>query len=309
MARTTCLALACVLGSVAAVAQQPNSEPLPGAPSTAQAVAPETPISLRQCATNVLRDQKPVWTFPAKVVRGEHWKPVLSVAVVAAALVALDPYTDPYFHNHSGFSTYKTVPLRGRNTALAITLTPAAFYLAGLAKHSPHARNTGLLAAEGIADAQIVTFVMKHAAGRLTPSDIPPEGSLRDTWFKYKGSFSNGGSFPSGHAASAFAVATVICGPISDASLDSLDRLWGCHSDFANPPARPGALPFRHFRGRGFGVQHQPFCCVNTVKRFSPPLRHASEGRQASRSSPGSCPHRPLLALPEGSRRSRSPRG
>ena len=29
-------------------------------------------------------------------------------------------------------------------------------------------------------------------------------------WFKYKGSFTNGGSFPSGHSASAFAVATVI---------------------------------------------------------------------------------------------------
>jgi membrane-associated phospholipid phosphatase len=206
MARNACLALACALGSVAAMAQQPSS----GAPSTAQAVAPERPISLIQCGTNVLRDQKPIWTFPAKAVRGEHWKPTLSIAIVAAALVALDPYTDSYFHNHSGFSTYKTGPLRGRNTTLAITLTPAAFYLAGLAKHRPHARNTGLLAAEGIADAQIVAFVMKHATGRLTPSDIPPQGSLRDTWFKYKGSFSNGGSFPSGHAASAFAVATVI---------------------------------------------------------------------------------------------------
>jgi membrane-associated phospholipid phosphatase len=51
---------------------------------------------------------------------------------------------------------------------------------------------------------------MKQAIGRLKPSDIPLHGNLRDTWFKYKGSFSNGGSFPSGHSASAFAVATVI---------------------------------------------------------------------------------------------------
>jgi hypothetical protein len=34
-----------------------------------------------------------------------------------------------------------------------------------------------LLAAEGLADTQIVSFVMKHAIGRLTPSDIPPQGS------------------------------------------------------------------------------------------------------------------------------------
>jgi membrane-associated phospholipid phosphatase len=51
---------------------------------------------------------------------------------------------------------------------------------------------------------------MKEAVGRLTPSDIPPDGNLRDTWFKYKGGLTNGGSFPSGHSASAFAVATVI---------------------------------------------------------------------------------------------------
>jgi hypothetical protein len=48
-------------------------------------------------------------------------------------------------------------------------------------------QNTGLLAAEGLAGAQIVCFVLKQAAGRLKPSDIPPDGNLRNTWFKYKG--------------------------------------------------------------------------------------------------------------------------
>jgi membrane-associated phospholipid phosphatase len=91
-------------------------------------------------------------------------------------------------------------------------MTPVAFYLAGLAKHNPRTRNTGLLVAEGIIDTQIVSFVMKNAIGRSIPSDIPPQGSLRDTWFKYQGSFTNRGGFPSGHTASAFAVATVISG-------------------------------------------------------------------------------------------------
>ena len=56
-------------------------------------------------------------------------------------------------------------PLRGRNSTLAITLTPAAFYLTGLAKHR-HSQNTGLLVAEAVADTQIVSFAMKHAFGR-----------------------------------------------------------------------------------------------------------------------------------------------
>lgn len=95
---------------------------------------------------------------------------------------------------------------------MAIMLTPVVFYVTGLAKHNPHAENAGLLAAEAIADTQIVSFVMKHAVGRLTPSDIPPHGDLGDTWFKYKGTFTNGGGFPSGHTASAFAVAAVVSG-------------------------------------------------------------------------------------------------
>ena len=51
-------------------------------------------------------------------------------------LVLLDPHTEPYFNNPDRFGGYKTGPLRGRNTTLAVTLTPVAFYLAGLATHS-----------------------------------------------------------------------------------------------------------------------------------------------------------------------------
>jgi len=211
MAHTTGLILACVFGSAAIVAQQPSPPaPQPGGSSTAQAVGSETVISPVQLGKNVLRDQKPIWTFPGKAVRGKHWRPFLAVALGTVGLVILDPHIEPYFHDQSRFSGYKTGPLRGRNTTLAEVMTPVAFYAAGLAKHSPHARNTGLLAAEGLAGAQIVCFVIKEAVGRLTPSDIPPDGNLRDTWFKYKGGLTNGGSFPSGHSASAFAVATVI---------------------------------------------------------------------------------------------------
>ena len=176
------------------------------------AAAPERPIALTQLAIDILHDQKIVWSFPLKAVRGQHWRPVVAVAIGTAGLALLDPQLESYFHDRPGFSTYKTGPLRGRNTTLAITLTPAAFYLTGLARHKAHAQNTGLLAAEGLADTQIVSFVMKHAIGRLPPSDIPPHGDLGDTWFKYKGTFTNGGSFPSGHTASAFAVATVVSG-------------------------------------------------------------------------------------------------
>ena len=192
----------CLAGSVAA--QQPEAPP----PDVSAASQTEEPIPLTRLVTGTLRDQKAIWTFPARV--GQHWKPVLAVAAVTAGLIASDPYTESYFHDRAGFSTYKTGPLRGRNSTLAMTLTPAAFFVVGLTTKRAHSRNTGLLAAEAVVDTQIVTFAMKHAIGRLTPSEIPPQGSLRDTWFKYHGSFTNGGSFPSGHSATAFGVATVI---------------------------------------------------------------------------------------------------
>jgi hypothetical protein len=196
MANTTGLILACVFGSTAVLAQAPEGS--------------ETVLSPVQLAKNVVHDQKLIWAYPERAVRGKHWKPALAVAIGTATLVALDPYTEPYFHNESRFGGYKTGPLRGRNTTLVEVLTPAAFYVTGLAIHSPHARNTGLLAAEALAGAQIACFAMKQAVGRETPSDIPPGGSLRNTWFQYRGGLTNGGSFPSGHSASAFGVAAVL---------------------------------------------------------------------------------------------------
>jgi hypothetical protein len=204
------LVLACIFGSAAVLAQEPALlAPQPAESPIVQAEPPETVLSPVEVVKDVLQDQKRVFTFPWRAAQGKHWEPVLAISLVTLGLVALDPYTEPYFHDRS-FSTYKTGVLRGRNSSIAIMGTPAAFYLIGLARHSAHSQNTALLAAEAIADSQILSFAIKQAVGRLTPSQIPPDGNFRDTWFKYKGSVSNGGSFPSGHAASAFAVATVI---------------------------------------------------------------------------------------------------
>jgi membrane-associated phospholipid phosphatase len=201
------LLILALLASGLAVAQTPQAQP--SGPDGISATR-EVPVSPKALVINILHDQKPLWTFPWKAAQGRHWRPVVSVALGTVALVALDPHIESHFHDNPGFSAYKTGPLRGRNTTLAITLTPVVFYMTGLVKHSSHAQNTGMLAAEAIADTQMISFVTKHAIGRLIPSDIPAHGDLRDTWFKYKGTFTNGGSFPSGHTASAFAVASVV---------------------------------------------------------------------------------------------------
>jgi membrane-associated phospholipid phosphatase len=181
--------------------------------SAVRAQEPEEPlISYKQFVVNIAHDQKPIFTFPAKLATGKHWKPFAFAAAGTAGLVVLDPYIEPFFHDKGHFNNAKTGPMRGRNTTLAVTMTPVAFYLTSLVTHDTYTRNTALLTAEGLIDTQIVSQVVKTAIGRLKPSDIPINGNYRDTWFKYKGQWYNRGGFPSGHTASAFAVATVISG-------------------------------------------------------------------------------------------------
>ena len=80
MTKSVVLALTCVLGSYPAVAQDPGSSQ---AAEVANVPSPETPIPLKQVLTNVLHDQKPIFTFPWKAVRSEHWQPqVGSLTVV-----------------------------------------------------------------------------------------------------------------------------------------------------------------------------------------------------------------------------------
>jgi membrane-associated phospholipid phosphatase len=70
---------------------------------------------------------------------------------------------------------------------------------------------TALLAGEAVADAEILTEVLKPAVSRWRPSALPPGGNFADTFAEGGNRFSSAhSSFPSGHTITAFAVATVI---------------------------------------------------------------------------------------------------
>jgi membrane-associated phospholipid phosphatase len=72
-------------------------------------------------------------------------------------------------------------------------------------------QRTALLAGEAVADAEILTTVLKDATGRVRPAAIPAKGNFSDSWFESSGSRLRGaGSFPSGHTIAAFSIATVI---------------------------------------------------------------------------------------------------
>jgi len=167
-------------------------------------------VSPKKIVPNILCDQGRIWTFPWRLAHGKNVLPTAAIVGVTAGLIALDPTDARYFRRTSSFHHFNHV-MSGIDTGLIIGLVPASFYGVGLANRDSYAQQTALLAGEAVADAEIVSVVMKDVGRRLTPLSIPPNGNFSDTWFKRKGNWlaANGG-FPSGHAVAAFSVATVI---------------------------------------------------------------------------------------------------
>jgi membrane-associated phospholipid phosphatase len=147
--------------------------------------------------------------FPVQLAKGRHWLPTIGVTGVTAALMVADPHDTPYFRRTARFEEFNDA-FSGRITSAEIAAVPAVFLIVGHFRHDSYAEKTALLAGDAYADSAIIDMVMKATTRRLRPSDIAPSGAFSDTFFHSRVSPSvTKTSFPSGHAAAAFAVATV----------------------------------------------------------------------------------------------------
>jgi len=115
-----------------------------------------------------------------------------------------------YFHRTPTFQGFNNI-FTGNATAIGTIATPVSLYAIGLIRRDSKMQRTGLLVGEAVADAEILTTVLKDATSRVRPAGIRAGGNFSDTWFESSGSLLRGnGSFPSGHTIAAFSVATVI---------------------------------------------------------------------------------------------------
>jgi len=169
------------------------------------------PIGWVRVIPTVASDQKQIWTFPVRAARGSHWMPLAGVLATSAAMIAADPHNTPYFRKTNSFDGFNSA-FSGRNTQLATIIAPSSLYVAGLLRKDPYQQKTALLAGVAVADTAIITVVLKGATSRLRPRDVAVSGDFSNTWFQSKGNnwLRGHGSFPPGHAAAAFSVATVI---------------------------------------------------------------------------------------------------
>ena len=167
-------------------------------------------VSWRSLPKNFLQDQKRVWLFPAQLAKGRHWVPTLAISGLTAGLLVADPHAMPYFETHErNLDDINDVfdPLITTGEVIAL---PLSLMVAGYARHDTYQVSTALLAGEAYADVAVVDLAIKAVTRRKRPSDVAPGGSYHDTFFAGGKSPFKGSSFPSGHAAGVFSVATVV---------------------------------------------------------------------------------------------------
>jgi hypothetical protein len=150
-----------------------------------------------QTIKNIIRDQREIWASPAHVRLG-HADWLVPYAGLTAGFLVTD--SDASLHlsnspnslkNYRDFSNYGLAAMAG---------SVGGLYLWGKATNDAHKQETGILGGEAMVNALLVTEVLKYATGRERPGVDASRGKF----------WQGGDSFPSGHAATAWAAASVI---------------------------------------------------------------------------------------------------
>ncbi|BDC53031.1 hypothetical protein F183_A53460 [Bryobacterales bacterium F-183] len=158
-------------------------------------------VSVMETPKRFLRNEAAIWTSP---VRKSNYssravkKYLIPFAAITGTLIATDKFTSRGLPNSSDQLIWS-----GRASQMGAWYSTAglsgAALLYGQFSGNRHMRETGILALEALGHAQVVTFAIKQATNRRRPVDGD----------EHIGFWKAGTAFPSGHSASAFAVATV----------------------------------------------------------------------------------------------------
>jgi PAP2 superfamily protein len=150
---------------------------------------------------NILKDQRAIWTSPLHL-QGTDKKWLAPLGLSTLALIATDRHTSGELVEHGdNLKRLRISKDVGRLGSLSATGGLAGvLYLTGRMTHNDRLRETGLLGAEALIDANLVVRALKTASQRQRPAVDNSSGEF----------FEGGSSFPSGHAVNAWSLATVI---------------------------------------------------------------------------------------------------
>src|SRR6266545_2101256 len=173
-------------------------------PRTNDPAKPKSSLKLKlekKFFASILDDQRAIWTSPFHLHQSDaKWLAPLGLSTVA--LLATDRRTSGELVEHGdNLNRLRISKDISRLGALYSTAGAAALmYFAGRATHNDRLRETGLLSVEALIDSNIVASALKTASQRQRPPEDHSSGEF----------FDGGASFPSGHAISAWSLATVI---------------------------------------------------------------------------------------------------
>ena len=180
-------------------APQPQTAPPP--PSSSSQPAEPEDINLAGLPHRLLADQKAIWTSPLRIrPLDAAW--LLPLGVATGVLLGSDQHTMTQdikvrTTDQQHFSTLSNGGI------VALGALPASMYLWSLGHDAPQAHETSILTGEALGDTLAVTEVMKFISRR----DRPFVNNAKGNFFSSTYSES---SFPSNHAAAAWAMASVI---------------------------------------------------------------------------------------------------
>ena len=214
LAAATAGLTALLLGSVpVAIAQQTPRLPLSALNEELASYAFESPTTahqapaLKELPRTILHDQRFLWLRPLRMRRSDlPWAG--AIFATTAGLLAIDRPVGQELSDSppgAGFAfSHRVGQLGGAFTDFGLA---GAFYLVGRWRGDERARTTGLLGWRAVADSLIVVEILKVATQRPRPTRDDGRSRNHNADGEF---FTSGRSFPSGHAAGAWALATVV---------------------------------------------------------------------------------------------------
>ena len=150
-----------------------------------------------QTIKNIMRDQCEIWTGPAYIRLG-HADWLIPFAGLTAGFLVTD--RDASLHLTNSTNSLKNYRNLSNYGLAAMGGSVGGLYLWGKATNDVHKQETGILSGEAAVNALLVAEVLKYATGRERPGVDASRGKF----------WQDGDSFPSDHAAAAWAAASVI---------------------------------------------------------------------------------------------------
>ncbi len=156
-----------------------------------------TPVSLQSVPLNLFQDQKYFWTTPFHMSKGD-WQWTVPLTFASATFLATDTAIQAHVPRNPNTVSHAVTASNVGLSALAAT--SGGMFLLGQVRHDDQLHETGILSGEAGVDALLEVTALKYAFARQRPFASNGKGLF----------FHSGDSFPSDHAAVAFAIATVI---------------------------------------------------------------------------------------------------